>query len=146
MSEELDLLLRLVRQFEGCKLTPYYCPAGVLTCGWGATGAGVYPGAPWTQAQADARLESDALKFLRGTKALCPELEGHRLAAVADFAYNLGLGNLRGSTLRKRLNSGDYAAALVELRKWTRAGGRILPGLIRRREAEARLFLQSQHP
>lgn len=140
MTQELDLLLRLIRQFEGCRLLPYYCPAGVLTCGWGATGAGVYPGQRWTQQQADKRLESDALDFLRRAQSLCPDLTGPRIAAIADFAYNLGLGSLRSSTLRKRLNSGDFASALIELRRWNRAGGRILPGLIRRREAEALLF------
>jgi lysozyme len=70
---------------------------------------------------------------------LCPGLRGERLAAIADFAYNLGLGRLKASTLRRRLNAGDYAGARQELRKWVRGGGRVLPGLVLRREAEAAL-------
>lgn len=136
-------LLELIRRFEGCRLTPYYCPGGVLTCGWGSTGPDVFPGQPWTQAQADARLEADAARFVAGTLALCPALAGEperRLCAVADFAYNLGLGRLKASTLRKRIAARDWNAACDELRKWTRGGGRILPGLVLRRAAEAALL------
>lgn len=136
----LETLYRLIRQFEGCRLTPYLCPAGVWTCGWGSTGPDVFPGRPWTQAYADQRLESDALKFARATLALCPELSGDALAAIADFAYNLGVGRLRASTLRRRVNAGDWEGAAAELQKWVRGGGRVLPGLVRRRLAEAALL------
>lgn len=135
----LETLYALIRRFEGCRLVPYLCPAGVWTCGWGSTGADVFPNRAWTQDYADARLAQDAVRFARGTAALCPGLRGERLAAIADFAYNLGLGRLKASTLRRRLNAGDYAGARQELRKWVRGGGRVLPGLVLRREAEAAL-------
>ena len=130
----------LIRKFEGCRLMPYYCPAGVLTCGWGSTGPDVFPGKPWTQEYADKRLSLDAAKFAKATLLLCPALEGDGLAAIADFAYNLGLGRLKASTLRKRLNAGDVDGAKAELLKWTRGGGRVLPGLVARRTAEAALL------
>lgn len=133
-------LYRLIKQFEGCRLTAYLCPAGVWTIGWGATGAGIGPGTVWTQEQADKRLESDALAFAKGALVLCPLLSGTGHAAIADFAFNLGLGRLRASTLRRKLNSGDMAGAAVELGKWVRGGGRVLPGLVARREAEAALL------
>jgi lysozyme len=119
---------------------PYLCPAGVWTCGWGSTGPDVFPGRPWTQAYADRRLELDAIKFARGARALCPRLSGDPLCGVADFGYNLGLGALAGSTLRKHLNAGRWEAARRELRKWVHAGGRRLEGLVLRREADASLL------
>lgn len=82
----------------------------------------------------------DALKFARGALVACPGLSGGALCGIADFAYNTGLGALRGSTLRKRINAGDWEAAKVELGKWVRGGGRVLPGLVLRRAAEAALI------
>lgn len=119
---------------------PYFCPAGVITCGWGSTGFDVFPGKPWTQEYADRRMEQDALKFAKGSLLLCPKLDGDALAAVADFAYNLGLGRLKGSTLRRKINAGDMAGAKTELARWVRGGGRVLPGLVLRRAAEAALI------
>jgi lysozyme len=119
---------------------PYICPAGVWTCGWGSTGPDVFPGRPWTQEYANARLEMDAAKFAKGTVLLCPALGGERLCAIADFAYNLGLGALKASTLRRKLNACDYEAARRELGRWVRGGGRVLPGLVLRRHAEAALL------
>jgi len=138
--DRLADLYALIKRFEGCKLTPYLCPAGVWTCGWGSTGRDVMPGQPWTQDYADRRLEADALKFAKGTLMLCPGLPEAALTAIADFSYNLGLGRLRASTLRRRLNDGDMQAAARELMKWTRGGGRVLPGLVARRAAEAALL------
>ena len=140
MGNDLEPLYGLIRRFEGCRLTPYICPGGVWTCGWGSTGAGVFPGKPWTQEQADSRMKADAKAFVDGTLRLCPDLEGDRLCAIADFAYNLGLGALRASTLRKRLQEGAWEAAGHELRRWVNARGRRLPGLVLRREAEATLL------
>lgn len=136
----LDALYVLIRRFEGCKLMPYYCPAGILTCGWGSTGHDVFPGRAWTQAYADHRLELDAVRFARGARALCPDLEGEALCAIADFAYNLGLGRLKSSTLRRRLNAGQVDQAKAELSKWVNGGGRVLPGLVLRRATEAALL------
>ena len=138
--DQLATLYSLIRRFEGCRLMPYICPAGVWTCGWGSTGLDVYPGRPWTQAYADRRLEQDAIKFARGTLLLSPNLDGERLCAISDFSYNLGLGAFRASTLRKRLQEGRWEAARRELRRWVNGGGRKLAGLVIRREAEAALL------
>lgn len=144
LVERLAGLYILVRRFEGCKLVPYICPAGVWTCGWGSTGADVFPGKPWTQEYADGRLQVDGVKFALSALAACPALatapDGH-LSALADFAYNLGSGALRGSTLRRRYNAGDLAGARAELAKWVRGGGKVLPGLVSRRAAEATLLI-----
>jgi len=137
---DLAALFRLIRRFEGCHLMPYICPAGVWTCGWGSTGPDVIPGQPWTQEYADHRCNLDAIRFAKGALAMCPSLEGDSLSAIADFAYNLGLGRLRASTLRRRINEGDMAGAVAELGKWVRGGGRVLPGLVARRAAEASLL------
>lgn len=140
MIESLAVLYTLIKRFEGCRLTPYICPAGVWTCGWGSTGIDVFPGRPWTQEYADQRMRTDALRFARETAGLCPDLDEVRLCALADFAYNLGVGKLRASTLRRRVNAGDFVAAKHELRRWVRGGGRVLRGLVLRREAEAALL------
>lgn len=142
MESELADLYVLIRRFEGCKLTPYLCPAGVWTAGWGSTGNDVIPGQPWTQDYADQRMKSDALRFARGTLRLCPDLRGSALCAIADFSYNLGLGRLQASTLRRKLNAGDMEGACAELAKWTRGGGKVLPGLVKRRAAEAALLMK----
>lgn len=140
MANKLDALYALIRRFEGCRLVPYLCPAGVWTCGWGSTGVGVVPGQAWSQEYADQRMREDADHFARSTLALCPGLEGNRLSVIADFAYNVGLGALKGSTLRKRVNAGMDDAVPTELAKWVRGGGRVLPGLVKRRAAEAAIW------
>lgn len=119
---------------------PYLDPVGIWTCGWGSTGPDVFPGRAWTQEYADARMARDAVKFAVGAKALCPLLAGDRLCAVADFSYNVGLGRLKASTMRRKINAGDIEAAKREIRKWVHAGGKVLPGLVLRREAEAALL------
>jgi lysozyme len=134
-------LYELIRRFEGLRLRAYYCPAGVLTCGFGSTGPDITPTTVWTLQQATDRMRADAQRFALGTLRLCPGIVGGRLAALADFSYNLGLTRLKGSTLRRKVLAGDWDAAAVELRKWVRGGGRVLPGLVLRREAEARLLL-----
>lgn len=137
----METLYALIRRFEGCRLTPYLCPAGVWTCGWGSTGLDVIPGNKWTQFYSDERMKRDAEKFARIALKLCPNLTGNKLAAIADFAYNLGEGRLKASTLRKKVNAGDWNSAASELLRWTRAGGRVLPGLLARRTAEAELLI-----
>lgn len=137
---ELEMLKALIRRFEGCKLKAYYCPAGVLTIGWGATGAGIYPWTRWTQEEADARLDLDARRFLAATKALFPSVSGGLLVALADFAYNLGIGRLKASTLRKKVLAGNLEGAKKQFMRWVYANGRKMNGLVRRREAEVNLF------
>lgn len=135
--------LALVKEFEGFRPTWYRCPAGVLTVGYGHTGplpAGVR--APLTEAQASALL-SDRLarEFEPGVRAAVkvPLTDG-QYSALVSFAYNVGLGNLKKSTLLRKVNGGDFEGAAAEFGKWTRGGGRALPGLVRRRRAEEALF------
>ena len=136
-----SLLDGLIRRFEGCRLRVYLCPAGVPTGGWGSTGPDVKLGQTWSQGYADARMARDASVFLGGSQALVPTARTPgRAAAVADFAYNLGLTRLKGSTLRRRALAGDWEGVKLELAKWTRGGGKVLPGLVKRRKAEADLI------
>ncbi len=135
-----DALPTLIRRFEGLRLRAYYCPAGVLTCGYGSTGPDIKPGTTWTQEQAEARMAEDAEIHARATRKLCPRIEGDAWGAIADFSYNLGATRLAGSTLRRRLNAGDVNGAKAELAKWVRGGGRVLLGLVVRRAAEAALL------
>lgn len=137
---DLTELYKLIKKFEGCILTPYICPAGVWTCGWGSTGRDIFPGRPWSQEYADKRMDIDANKFARATKVLCPKLEEDALCAIADFSYNLGIGNLKTSTLRRKINADDMDGIKQELRKWVHSKGRKLFGLVLRREAECNLL------
>lgn len=138
----LDPLYTLIKEFEGLELMPYRCPAGVLTVGYGTTGAGVIEGMPWTKEECEERMMSDVQRFVNGTLELCPCLanDDRKLCAIADFSYNLGLGRLQESTLRDRINSQNWEGAKSELMKWTRGGGKVLPGLVRRRIAECQLL------
>lgn len=140
MIEELAALYALIKCFEGCRLVPYICPAGVWTCGWGSTGTDVFPGQAWTQEYADQRMQQDALRFARGALAACPGLSGDAWSAIADFTYNCGRGALQSSTLRRKVNAGDWPGAATQLRLWVHGGGRRLPGLVLRREAECALL------
>lgn len=96
---------------------------------------------PITRAQAERLLLVTVRRtYLSAALALCPGVtDASRLAALIDFTYNLGAGTLRASTLRRKVNAGDWAAVPAELRKWVRGGGRALPGLVARRDAEAAL-------
>ena len=120
----------LIRQFEGCRLKAYKCPAGIWTIGYGHT-AGVKAGDVWTQEQADRALEQDIGKYRKAVLIACPAL-----AACISLAYNIGTGAFCKSTLVKKLNQGDYTGACNEIRRWNKAGGKVLPGLVKRREAE----------
>lgn len=137
----------LARRFEGLYLTPYLCPAGVPTIGYGATyyedGSRVQLTDPAiTRERAEALLLwMVRTVYLPVVLKLCPGVDNpNRLAALIDFTFNLGSGQLRSSTLRKRVNAGDWGAVPAELRKWVRGGGRVLSGLVRRREAEVLLI------
>jgi GH24 family phage-related lysozyme (muramidase) len=140
--------LALVREFEGCQLTAYPDPGTggePWTIGWGSTGPGIKSGTKWTQQQADDRLVADLRQFHHGVLTVLPmaaEWSGNRQAALTSFVYNVGLGALQESTLRKRLISGDDPVQAVreELPRWNKGGNGVMPGLVRRREAEVALF------
>ena len=134
--------VRLVQEFEGCRLDAYRCPAGIPTIGYGATGPDIRMGMVWTQEQADARLVEDLARFADGVERLVEvDLSDNQFAAIVSFAFNVGLGALRDSTLLRKLNAGDYLGAADQLPRWNKGGGRVLPGLTRRRAAERDLFL-----
>ncbi|MCL9851321.1 lysozyme [Ralstonia solanacearum P673] len=120
---------------------PYICPAGFWTVGYGHLCDPAHP--PITQAQAEAYLAADSVVALNAVLCFCPVLatepEG-RLAAIVDFTFNLGAGRLQTSTLRRRINQRDWIAAAAELRRWVYGGGKVLPGLLARREAEVALL------
>lgn len=134
--------VELIKHFEGCKLKAYKCPAGVWTIGYGATGPGIVEGVEWTQAQADDRLGQDVERFKVGVLKWSPGLVSHpkRWDAVASFAYNVGVGAYQKSTMRRLIDAGQWAEAAGEFDKWTKAGGKELPGLVKRRKAERALF------
>lgn len=128
-------LLKIIKQFEGCRLKAYYCPAGILTIGWGSTG-GISLDEIWTQEQADNRLKQDAYKFFVGVSKLIPNASDRVIIACSDFAYNLGLGAFKTSTLRRKILAGDIEGAKIQLARWDKAGGKVLKGLTLRRQAE----------
>jgi lysozyme len=142
----VDASAVLCMRFEGFRASPYLCPAGVATIGFGSTayanGIGVKLSDPAITRDAAAELLMHTLRtiYVPGVLKCCPGVSGNQLAALADFCYNLGVGRLKSSTLRRRVNAEDWDGARVELLKWTRCSGRVLRGLVARREAEAALI------
>lgn len=133
----------LVKSFEGCKLKAYKCPADIWTIGYGHTGSDVYSGLVISQEQAEELLRRDLERFENGvTSLVVVGLTDNEFAALVSFSYNVGLGNLAKSTLLKLLNTANKALASAEFPKWNKAGGVVLPGLVKRREAERLLFLK----
>ena len=142
---ELAILvaLALMRRFEGLYLTPYLCPAGVPTIGFGATyyedGTRVTLFDPAiTRERAEALLIwMVRTVYLPQVMRLCPGIDNpQRLAAIIDFTFNLGASALKTSTLRRKINEGAWDYVPAELRKWVKGGGKVLRGLVYRREAE----------
>ena len=140
----------LAKRFEGFhrvpkndpgQAHPYVCPAGYWTIGWGHLCQSDH--APVTEAEAETYLAADLMTALAATLRYCPVLatepEG-RLAAIVDFTFNLGAGRLQTSTLRRRINQQDWPSAGQELRRWVCGGGRVLAGLVTRRQAESSLL------
>lgn len=145
----LELTAAMCRRFEGLYLTPYLCAAGVPTIGYGATfyedGTRVtLNDPPITRERAEALLiHQIKRRFLPAVIRMCPGAEStQQVAALIDFAFNLGEGNLQSSTLRRKVNAGEHEAAAEQFMRWNKAGGRILRGLTRRREAERVLYLE----
>ena len=138
------ILAQLIKESEGCKLSAYQCPAGVWTIGWGCTGADIKKGLVWTQEQADAELDILALDALTKAMKASPVLvlaSSNKLIAIADFVFNLGIGNYSKSTLKKYVDQSNWLAAAGEIKKWDKVGGVTLKGLTIRRKKEADLLL-----
>ena len=146
-EDSIFIAAKLARHFEGCYLSPYLCPAGVPTIGYGAT---FYPDGravtlkdmPITRQYADFMLLWMIKNiYMPEVIKLCPNVgTPERMAALIDFAFNLGVGRLKSSTLRKRVNSEQWDLVQGELRKWNKGGGKVLRGLTLRREAECQLI------
>jgi lysozyme len=140
----------LAKRFEGfhrvpradpCHAHPYVCPAGYWTIGYGHLCDSEHP--PITETDADSYLAVDLAAALNATLRCCPVLATERqgrLAAIVDFTFNLGGGRLQPSTLRRRINAGDWEGGASELRRWVYGGARVLPGLVARRAAEGLLL------
>ena len=151
MIEVPKTAIELAKRFEGFErkvkrgteitAIPYICPAGFWTIGYGHLCDAAHP--PITEGAAEIYLTRDLQTALVATLRYCPVLvtepEG-RLAAIVDFTFNLGAGRLQTSTLRRRVNQRDWPAAGTELRRWVYGGGKVLPGLVARRSAEAALI------
>lgn len=157
----------LMHRYEGCRNRPYLCPAHIWTIGYGHVlyqqqirlpmvkkeGESVqirkeFPLAEgdnrvWSKEEINQLFATDVATFERGVLRLVPAVAGKQGAfdAMVSFAFNAGLGNLQRSQIRMRANRGDWQGAAEALMDWTKGGGRVLPGLVKRREAEKALFL-----
>lgn len=135
--------VNLVKRSEGCELEAYPDPgtgAAPWTIGYGRT-TDVHPGDTCTQAEADSWLLDELRGFGEDVEKLVKvPLTQNQFDALVCFAYNVGLGNLKSSTLLKLLNAGDYSGACAQFGRWNKAAGKVLPGLTTRRKAEAELF------
>lgn len=132
--------IALIKVFEGCKLESYLCAAGVWTIGYGHTKL-VEEGQEITQEEADNILLNDLEIYEEAVlKAVEVPLHQHQFDALVSWTFNLGGANLNASTMLKVINKGEYEDVPAQIKRWNKAGGKVLQGLIRRREAEALLF------
>ncbi len=153
MIEVPKAAIDLAKRFEGFErkvkrgteitAIPYVCPAGFWTIGYGHLCDPKH--LPIVEAEAEVYLACDLKSALTATLRYCPVLatepEG-RLAAIVDFTFNLGAGRLQASTLRRRINQRDWPSTAQELRRWIYGGGKVLPGLVARRESEVDVLLR----
>jgi len=132
--------ISLIKKFEGCELTAYQCSAGVWTIGYGHT-KGIEEGMEITQQEAEDMLVEELHEYENyiNDNVTAP-LSQNQFDAMVSWVYNLGPANLKASTLLKVLNAGDYDGVPAQIKRWNKAGGVTLDGLIRRREAESLLF------
>ena len=141
-----DKGIALIKQFEGCKLTAYQDSVGVWTIGYGWTkpvdGKPIRAGMTIKQETAERLLKTGLVSYENDVSRLVKvDLTQGQFDALVSFTYNLGARSLSTSTLLRKLNAGDYAGAADEFLRWDKAGGKVLSGLTRRREAERALFL-----
>jgi lysozyme len=133
--------LALTEQFEGCSLIAYQDQVGVWTIGFGHTGPDVKPGMIITSAQAQALLAQDVKSAAACVnKVVSVQLTQEEFDALVDFVFNLGAGAFSSSTMLRELNAGDFTRAAAQFALWDHAGGAVVAGLLRRRQAEAELF------
>jgi len=155
-----DSAIEVIKHHEGKRNKPYLCPALLWTIGYGHVlypeqaklkleERKAYPLRPehdkiWSDGGIDKILRSDLARFESGCIRLCPSAADHQshFDALVSISFNIGLGALQSSTLRMKYNRGDFAGAADEFLKWTKGGGRVLPGLVKRRSDERSLFLK----
>tara|TARA_S200002703_G_scaffold74749_1_gene64464 strand:+ start:1717 stop:2160 length:444 start_codon:yes stop_codon:yes gene_type:complete len=136
--------LSLIKKFEGCELEAYKCAAGVWTIGYGST-KGVKQGDTISQEDADKLLLHEMKEYETYVNDMVNvDLTQNQFDALVSWVFNLGPANLAASTLLKVLNTKDYEGVPAQIKRWNKAGGKVLQGLIRRREAEALLFQDKQ--
>jgi lysozyme len=145
--------IQFIKRFEGKFLRAYYCPAGVLTIGYGHTNLSgfppkVYPGMVITEAQADEMLRKVLDKVYEAAvrKLVRVPLTQHQYDALVSFVYNVGESNFRKSGVLRAVNSKNYAAVPGLLMQWTKANGRVLKGLVNRRQQEGILWNSKSGP
>ena len=149
----------MIKHHEGVRTRPYRCPALLWTIAVGHVIDPNHAKVPFeerrnlqipdgwdrtlTMGEVDAILAQDLGRFERGVARLCPAALGHqgRFDALVSFAFNVGLGSLQRSGLRMKTNRGEFEEAADEFLKWTKAGGRVLPGLVKRRQDERALYM-----
>lgn len=137
-----DKGLLLIKYFEGLRLSVYLDAVGLPTVGYGHMDKSMKVGDKITQQKADELLLEDLSWFESGVDSMLKnEISSNQFSALVCFAYNIGLGNLKSSTLLKCVNSGQFDKAADEFLKWNKAGGKVLSGLTKRRQAERDLFL-----
>lgn len=144
-----DKGLALIRQSEGFSATPYQCPAGKWTIGFGST---FYPDGQAVRRDSQPLTVAQALELLRVTltkyegevnRSVQVAMTQSQFDALVSLCYNIGGSNFRTSTLLRKLNDGSYGAAADQFLRWDKSGGVVLPGLVKRREAERKLFLST---
>ena len=130
----------LIKEFEGCELTAYRCSANVLTIAYGRI-KGVKEGDTCTKEQAEEWLHEELIEYESYINDMVEvSLLQNQFDALVSWVYNLGPSNLKSSTLLKVLNAGEYKSVPEQIKRWNKAGGKVLEGLTRRRQAEALLF------
>jgi lysozyme len=155
----MNALIKMLKHHEGVRYRPYRCPARLWSAGVGRLIDPSHLKVPYerrlelpipegwdrtlTEAEVDALLQEDLQRFLPGVLRLCSVVPlSNRHLALASFAFNVGLGNLQASTLRQKHNRGDYDGAADEFKKWNLSAGKVLPGLVTRRNDERALYLK----
>lgn len=144
----LEIAAELCKRFEGFRAKPYLCPAGIPTIGYGSTyyadGKKVTLNDLLISQEAANDLLMNELQhtYLPGVVRNCPILatDERKCNAIVDFCYNLGVGRLQTSTLKRKINAQDWDGAKEQLMLWTKGGGKVLPGLLKRRQAEMTLL------
>ncbi|MXP25697.1 glycoside hydrolase family protein [Altererythrobacter indicus] len=147
--------IALIKQFEGCArrrddgLIEAYPDPGTggapWTIGWGATGSGIGPGTLWTQSQCDERLSCDLVRYAEEVSTALGDAPTSQAQFDALISFHYNTGAISRATLTRKHRTGDYAGAAAEFARWTRAGGKVLKGLEKRRAAEAKLYRGEMH-